>query len=139
MREKGLEPLYLPDKSNESYSYEEGHHTMKLLFETYGLPEAVCSVSDLMAVGAMNYLKAHGFSVPDDVSIIGFDDLQVCEIVSPKLTTVRQNYEAFGELACDTLKGMIEGKMRKIDPIIVDTEIIVRDSCKKRRLKEVNE
>lgn len=136
MHEKGLEPLYLPDHSNESYSYEEGHHTMKLIFETYGLPEAVCSVSDLMAVGAMNYLKTHGFSVPDDVSIIGFDDLQVCEIVSPKLTTVRQNYEAFGELACDTLKGMIEGKVRKIEPIVVDTEIIVRDSCKKRRVKE---
>jgi LacI family transcriptional regulator len=132
MHEKGLEPMYLPDRSNESYSYEEGHHTMKLIFETYGLPEAVCSVSDLMAVGAINYLNTHGFSVPHDVSVIGFDDLQVCEIVTPKLTTVRQNYEAFGELACQTLMGMIEGKVRTIDPIVVDTEIVVRDSCKKR-------
>ena len=132
MYEKGLEPMYLPDRSNESYSYEEGHHTMKLIFETYGLPEAVCSVSDLMAVGAINYLNTHGFSVPHDVSVIGFDDLQVCEIVTPKLTTVRQNYEAFGELACQTLMGMIEGKVRTIDPIVVDTEIVVRDSCKKR-------
>ena len=132
MHEKGLEPMYLPNRSNESYSYEEGHHTMKLIFETYGLPEAVCSVSDLMAIGAINYLNTHGFSVPHDVSVIGFDDLQVCEIVTPKLTTVRQNYEAFGELACQTLMGMIEGKVRTIDPIVVDTEIVVRDSCKKR-------
>ncbi|MDY0295556.1 MAG: LacI family DNA-binding transcriptional regulator [Acholeplasmataceae bacterium] len=132
MHEKGLEPMYLEDRSNESYSYEEGHHTMKLIFETYGLPEAVCSVSDLMAIGAINYLNTHGFAVPQDVSVIGFDDLQVCEIVTPKLTTVRQNYEAFGELACQTLMGMIEGKVRTIDPIVVDTEIVVRDSCKKR-------
>lgn len=132
MYEKGLEPMYLKDRSNESYSYEEGHQTMKLIFEAYGLPEAVCSVSDLMAIGAINYLNTHGFSVPQDVSVIGFDDLQVCEIVTPKLTTVRQNYEAFGELACQTLMGMIEGKVRTIDPIVVDTEIVVRDSCKKR-------
>lgn len=133
MHEKSLEPLYLPDKSNESYSYEEGHQTMKMIFEMHGLPEAVCSVSDLMAIGAINYLNTHGFSVPDDVSVIGFDDLHVCEIVTPKLTTVRQNYEAFGQYACDTLLGMMDGKVRTIDPIIVDTEIIVRDSCKKRK------
>ncbi|RJX26629.1 MAG: LacI family transcriptional regulator [Acholeplasma sp.] len=133
IHEKGLEPLYLAERSNEKYSYEEGYTTMKMIFEAYGLPEAVCSVSDLMAIGAINYLYNHGFSVPGDVSVIGFDDLQVCEIVTPKLTTIRQDYEAFGELACDTLLGMIEGKVRKIDPIIVDTEIIVRDSCRKRK------
>lgn len=133
IHEKGLEPMYLAERSNENYSYEEGYMTMKLIFEEYGLPEAVCSVSDLMAIGAINYLNNHGFSVPGDVSVIGFDDLQVCEIVTPKLTTIRQDYEAFGELACDTLLGMIEGKVRKIDPIVVDTEIIVRDSCRKRK------
>ncbi len=133
IHEKGLEPLYLAERSNENYSYEEGYMTMKMIFEEYGLPEAVCSVSDLMAIGAINYLNNHGFSVPGDVSVIGFDDLQVCEIVTPKLTTIRQDYEAFGELACETLLGMIEGKVRKIDPIVVDTEIIVRDSCRKRK------
>ncbi len=133
IHEKGLEPLYLAERSNEKYSYEEGYMTMKMIFEEFGLPEAVCSVSDLMAIGAINYLNNHGFSVPGDVSVIGFDDLQVCEIVTPKLTTIRQDYEAFGELACETLLGMIEGKVRKIDPIIVDTEIIVRDSCRKRK------
>ena len=133
MHEKGLEPYYIPDLSNESYSYEEGYHTMKMLFETFGLPEAVCSVSDLMTVGAIHYLESLGYAVPLDVSFIGFDDLQICEIVKPKLTTVRQNYEAFGKLACQTLIGMIEGKVRKIDPIVVDTEIVVRESCKKRK------
>ena len=133
IHEKDLEPLYLAEKSNENYSYEEGYMTMKMIFEAYGLPGAVCSVSDLMAIGAINYLSNHGFSVPGDVSVIGFDDLQVCEIVTPKLTTIRQDYESFGELACNTLLGMIEGKVRKIDPIIVETEIIVRDSCRKRK------
>lgn len=134
MKEKGLDPIYIKDHSNESYSYEEGYQNMKKIFETYGLPEAVCSVSDLMAVGAINYLHNHGFGVPEDVSVIGFDDLQVCEILTPKMTTVRQDYEAFGRLSCDTLLGMMDGKVpRVIEPIIVDTEIVVRDSCKKRK------
>lgn len=134
MKEKGLDPIVNQEISNESYSYEEGYQNMKRIFEVHGLPEAVCSVSDLMAIGAIHYLNSHGFSVPQDVSVIGFDDIQVCEIITPKLTTVRQNYEAFGKLACDTLLGMIDHSVnRMIDPIVVDTEIIVRDSCKKRK------
>lgn len=133
MHEHGLETIYLPEHSNEKYNYEEGYATMKMIFEAYGLPEAVCSVSDLMAIGAINYLNSHGFSVPEDVSVIGFDDLQVCEIVTPKLTTIRQDFESLGKLACETLIGMVEGEFRTIEPIVLDTEIIVRDSCRKRR------
>lgn len=133
MNEKGLEPLYLKDRTNESYIHEEGYNTMKLLFETFGLPDAVCSVSDLMAVGAMNFFKDLGVSVPNDVSVIGFDDLQICEIVSPRLTTVRQDYEMIGKLASDTLIAMVNGSVRTIDPIEVETKIVVRDSCKKNK------
>ncbi len=131
MAEKELDPIYLKDRSNESYTFHEGYQTMKLLFENYGLPDAVCTVSDLMAMGAIQYFQNHGYKVPDDVSIIGFDDLDICEICTPQLTTIRQNYEEIGVKAGDALIDMLDNKGQKLDPIIIETNIIVRDSCKK--------
>jgi LacI family transcriptional regulator len=131
MMEKNLEPIYMANHSNESYTFDEGYKNMKALFETYGLPEAVCASSDLMAIGAITYLQKHGYKVPDDVSVIGFDDLQVCEIVTPRLTTIRQDYEEIGMKACEILLSMINDKIRDIEPYEVDTVIVVRESCKK--------
>ncbi|MDX9690930.1 MAG: LacI family DNA-binding transcriptional regulator [Acholeplasmataceae bacterium] len=131
MLEKNLEPIYMANHSNESYTFDEGYKNMKALFETYGLPEAVCASSDLMAVGAITYLQKHGYNVPNDVSVIGFDDIQVCEIVTPRLTTIRQDYEVIGSKACDILLSMIHDKIRDVEPVEVETDIIVRESCKK--------
>ena len=132
IKEKNLEPYYIKNHSNESYSYDEGYKTMKNLFETYGLPDAVCTVSDLMAIGALHYLQNHGYAVPDDVSIIGFDDLSICDISTPKLTTMKQDIEAIGKQACDALIDMLVQGHRTVKPIIVDATIVVRDSCKKK-------
>lgn len=134
MKEKNLDPIYMADLSNESYTFSDGYRTMKALFETYGQPEAVCASSDLMAIGAITYLQNHGFHVPDDISVIGFDDLQVCEIVSPPLTTIRQDYEEIGSRACEVLLSMINDKIRDVEPIEIDTTIIVRESCKKSKV-----
>jgi len=113
MMEKNLEPIYMANHSNESYTFDEGYKNMKALFETYGLPEAVCASSDLMAIGAITYLQKHGYKVPDDVSVIGFD------------------YEEIGMKACDILLSMINDKIRDVEPYEVDTVIVVRESCKK--------
>jgi len=133
IEERSLDPIYVEEINNVSYTYEEGYNTMKAIFENFGLPEAVCASSDLMAIGAITYLANHGYRVPDDVSVIGFDDLQVCEIVTPKLTTVRQDYETIGSKACEALMNMIETGERILEPIVVETTIIVRDSCTKRK------
>jgi LacI family transcriptional regulator len=132
MKEKELEPIYMENHSNESYTFHEGYKNMKALFETFGLPEAVCASSDLMAIGAITYLQKHGYNVPNDVSVIGFDDLQVCEIVTPRLTTIRQDYDLMGSKACDMLLSMINDKIRDVEPVEVDTDIVVRESCKKK-------
>jgi DNA-binding LacI/PurR family transcriptional regulator len=86
-----------------------------------------------MAIGAISYLQTHGYHVPNDVSVIGFDNLQVCEIVTPKLTTICQDFETIGAKACEALMHMIESGERVLDPIVVDTSIVVRDSCIKRK------
>ncbi|ABX81330.1 LacI family DNA-binding transcriptional regulator [Acholeplasma laidlawii] len=131
MKEKGLEPLYLKNRSNESYTFHEGYQTMKALFEAYGLPDAVCTVSDLMAMGAIQFFNNHGYHVPKDVSIIGFDDLDICEITTPQLTTIRQDYEEIGLRASEALIEMLDKHIRMLEPIVIDTKIVVRDSCLK--------
>jgi LacI family transcriptional regulator len=130
--EKGLKPLLAEGRWNTYYSMEEGYQTMQAIFERHGLPEAVCASSDLMALGAMRYLRSNGFSIPDDISIIGFDNLQFCDIVEPRLTTVKQDYKYIGTMAGETLLDMIENKTLDFEPILVETSIVVRDSCKKR-------
>lgn len=132
IKSKSLKPIYLDDYSNESYSFHDGYQTMKRLYEKHGLPEAVCTVSDLMAMGVMQYLTNKGHKVPDEVSVIGFDDLDICEISTPQLTTVRQNYEEIGTRAGQALIDMLDNKQRDMDPIVVDTKIVVRNSCKPR-------
>jgi LacI family transcriptional regulator len=131
IREKGLSPI-MADRSNIYYSMEEGYGTMQAIFERHGLPEAVIASSDLMALGAMNYIKSNGFVIPEDISVIGFDNLQFCEIVEPRLTTVKQDYKHIGTVAGETLIDMIEQKTLDIEPMVIDTSIVVRDSCRKR-------
>jgi LacI family transcriptional regulator len=134
IKEYGLQPMEVESINNISYTYADGYRTMQAIFERFGQPEAVCAASDLMAIGAMGYLKANGISIPDDVSIMGFDDLDVCEIVTPNLTTIHQDYEKIGQLAFEALMRLVDEPKQLFDPIIVPTYIVVRGSCKKRNL-----
>jgi LacI family transcriptional regulator len=127
-----LDPIVVEHVTNVYYSIDEGYQTMQAIFEKHGLPEAVCASSDLMALGAMRFLKSNGFKIPDDISIIGFDNLNFCEIVEPRLTTVKQDYHLIGKIAGESLTDMIENKKLDIDPIIIETSIVIRDSCKKK-------
>ncbi|MDF2698929.1 MAG: LacI family transcriptional regulator [Haloplasmataceae bacterium] len=133
MIEIGNEPIVIKGLNNSLYTYEEGYKTMDMILQQFGLPDAVCSSSDLMALGAIAYLKDQGYKIPDDVSVIGFDDIKMCEIVHPKLSTIRQDYELIGKKACETIISMIENKITEFDPVIIDSELVIRDSCKRRR------
>lgn len=132
MKEKNLTPIYMSDYSNESYTFSEGYQTMKKIYHTYGLPEAICSASDLMAFGAITFIQKQGYKVPDDVSVVGFDNVSICEISTPRLTTVAQNYEAIGKAAWDLLDRMLQTDNHKEEPVVIDTFIVERESTKKR-------
>jgi len=133
MKEYGLKPYYIKELDNAFYTFDEGYNAMRMNYERFGLPDAVLASSDLMAIGAMTFLKDKGYHIPDDVSIIGFDDIQLCEIIQPKLTTIRQDYEEIGKRASQTLIDMIENKITNIDPVIIPSKLIVRESCKQRK------
>lgn len=94
------------------------------------LPTAFFADNDVIALGAMKALQEHGHRVPEDISIIGFDDLPFCEISSPRLTTIRVSKQEMGEVAVRRMHEMIrepEGIKLKIG---VCTNFVERDSVK---------
>jgi DNA-binding LacI/PurR family transcriptional regulator len=84
------------------------------------------AASDLMAVGALRALTAAGARIPEDVSIVGFDDLPVASLVRPELTTVRQDPARIGAAAADAVLERIAGAPGRRTTVPV--ELLVRAS-----------
>jgi LacI family transcriptional regulator len=92
-------------------------------------PEAVFAASDTMAIGAIRAVRDAGLRVPEDIAFVGFDDLPVASLSDFSLTTVRQPIIQFGAKAVDTLIDLIENGIKPSRRIIMDTELVIRDSC----------
>ena len=80
-----------------------------------------------MAIGILRALNEHSVRVPEDVSLIGFDDVEFCQYTTPPLTTIRQDRVAMGSGAVQLLVAMIEGR-GEVSPLILPTQLIVRKS-----------
>ncbi|HIZ64752.1 MAG TPA: LacI family DNA-binding transcriptional regulator [Candidatus Blautia pullicola] len=106
-------------------AYQEMLHYLK---SNPKLPTAFFADNDNMALGAMQALKEAGFRVPQDVSLIGFDDLPFCEIAVPRLTSLRVPKQEMGRLAVREIVDMIQGKNMTKTKIQICTEFMERDS-----------
>jgi DNA-binding LacI/PurR family transcriptional regulator len=112
----------------------EGDNTEKLAYQQAKklLPhsiDAIFAAGDRMALGAMRAINEQGFSVPEDIAIIGFDDLPVAVSANPPLTTVRQPLRALGTKVVNLLIEHIENPDDKPKKIFLDAELIIRKSC----------
>lgn len=94
-------------------------------------PTALFVSADIMAIGAMEAIKSMGLKVPEDISIIGFDDIEVADMVSPKLTTIRQDKVSIGQSVANTLVKLIEDDSFKWIDQRIPTSLIVRETVKK--------
>lgn len=112
------------------YAVEGGYNSMKDLLLLEERPTAVFVASDKMAIGAIDAIKDAGLRVPEDISIIGFDDIELAQYVTPKLTTVKQDGELIGKTAIDLLVKEIDSKTKINENVIVPVELIKRESCK---------
>lgn len=99
---------------------------MKLLSERRDFT-AIVAGSDMMALGILRALRKHNICVPEDMSLVGFDDIDQSEESDPPLTTLRQNKHAIGQGAVQRLMQLIEGAAPP-EPLNVPTELIVRGS-----------
>jgi LacI family transcriptional regulator len=124
----GLEyrPQYVLD--GDFYA-ESGRGAMRVLLAQAEPPTAVFAASDLMAVGALQAVQEAGMRVPDDVAIVGFDDVQIAPLVQPPLTTIRQDKAGIGSAAAVALVRMIEEPAAAPPVVTVPVELVVRASC----------
>ena len=94
------------------------------------LPTAYFADNDIIALGAMKALKEAGCRIPEDISIIGFDDLPFCEISSPPLSTIRVFKQEMGQMAVKRLLDKIKSQSKIVSKIQIGTEYIERESVK---------
>ncbi|MEU4266529.1 LacI family DNA-binding transcriptional regulator [Streptomyces sp. NPDC026092] len=112
-----------------AFTEESGARAMAELLRRRPDLDAVFAANDLMASGALRVLREHGRRVPDDVALVGFDDmLQVAEATDPPLTTVRQDIEGMGRLMVRLLMGTLDGTGVP-EPVITTTELVRRASA----------
>ncbi|MBX3080917.1 MAG: LacI family DNA-binding transcriptional regulator [Anaerolineae bacterium] len=109
------------------FSLESGYVAMQQLLPAK--PDAVFIASDTMALGAQRAIREAGLRIPDDVAIVGFDDLPPSVHAEPQLTTVRQPVRQMGSTAVELLNNIVNGIHDSPAQIILPVELIVRASC----------
>ncbi|TWW13342.1 GntR family transcriptional regulator [Dellaglioa algida] len=95
-------------------------------------PTAIVCYNDQLAIKLMDIVKSMDMEIPEDVSIVGFDDYQLSKYMSPKLTTIRHPKEKMGRQAAKMLLEMIRGKNTKIESVVYEAKLVSRESVKNR-------
>ncbi|MBS1852028.1 MAG: LacI family DNA-binding transcriptional regulator [Acidobacteria bacterium] len=107
---------------------EEGYLFGQKLLARRKKFSALFAFNDMSAIGAMSAFRDAGFRLPEDISVVGFDDVHGAAFAYPPLTTVRQPLEEMGELAAQTLLHRIEKGARRADQILLKPKLVVRKS-----------
>lgn len=125
LRKRGL----AHDKIVECDHTEEGGAAATRALLGQGVfPTAILCINDLVAVGTISALTDAGLRVPEDVSVIGCEDLYLARLTHPPLTTIRLDRTRLGELAFEVLRQMLKSKVRKGTESVLETELVLRQS-----------
>jgi DNA-binding LacI/PurR family transcriptional regulator len=103
---------------------------LQLLKKSPSLPTALFSLNDIMAYGCIKAFKEFDLRVPEDISIIGFDDLPLSALMDPQLTTIKISKKQIGKMAMKLLFEKIESNAAVSSKIIIGSELVVRNSVK---------
>jgi LacI family transcriptional regulator len=111
-----------------NFKIDGGEAAMKRLLHLEKRPTAVMASNDLTAIGAMRAAVQAGLRVPEDISIIGFDDIDICQITQPPLTTIQISRQNLAEKAFDALASIMKGKSKRGRHYALETRLIIRGS-----------
>ncbi|WP_230867604.1 GntR family transcriptional regulator [Iocasia frigidifontis] len=127
------EGIKIDDSKIISYGWrlEDGYKAAGNLLELKDRPTAIFAVSDLLAIGAINAIKDSGLLVPDDISVIGFDDIDMASQIKPSLTTMKVRKFRMGEVATELIFEQLNNNRDYYRKISISTDLQVRDSVKK--------
>ena len=126
MEEANLEPL-IPHGSETTIA--SGEEMMEQALELWPELTAVSAVNDSVAIGAIRAAARLGHSTPDDLSVVGFDDISWAQLNDPPLTTVHVFKRRMGKLAAQRLLDCIQNPDAAAAKTVVSTELVLRESC----------
>ncbi len=121
-----IEPEYIQEGR---FDRSSGYEKMRVLLQLRPLPTAVFASNDLIALGALTALREHAVRCPDDISIVGFDDLEFSEFVHPALTTVSQPGYQMGAKGANLLIKRMGGFAGPPQHLVLPTELKLRESA----------
>jgi LacI family transcriptional regulator len=110
------------------YSIQQSYNQFKNLMDLPEPPSAVFTYSDLLAIGAIRAATDLRLSIPSDVSIIGYDDIELASFCVPRLTTIYQDKKQIGELAVQLILNRLHDPWRPREEIVLHTHLVIRES-----------
>ena len=113
----------------DEFSYAEGYRCVKNLIEAKLLPSAIFAAGDMFAVGAMKALREQDICVPKDVAIVGYNNIDVTDYVSPSLTSVSTPIQQLGEQSAELLIKLVNHQPVNNRNIVLPSRLIIRESC----------
>jgi LacI family transcriptional regulator len=132
MREAGLEPLVEEAKAEEGYSavyeFDTGKRLTQQLLEHEDQPTAIFACNDMMAFGVIHELTRRGIDVPGQISVMGFDGIEVGQMIHPPLTTIKQPDYEMGKMACKMLVGRMNGEESHQFDVMLQPKLLERSS-----------
>jgi LacI family transcriptional regulator len=114
------------------YDFETGYIKMNKMLNKGIMPTAVIAINDFAALGIVKSIIEHGYSVPDDISVVSYDNTYMAEMSSPKLTSIDYNYDEFGRKLIDTAVAVTKDDKRGLIRMVTPTLIIRESSAKVR-------
>ncbi len=112
-----------------NYTAQSGYEAMNSLLAAKLRPTAVFAGNDTIAIGAMSAIHRHGLRIPEDIAIVGYDDIPVAPFTIPPLSTVRTPALMQGRLAGEMLIKLLQGEKPARPQIMLETELLIRESC----------
>ena len=109
------------------FTAEEAQTALRSFLDCGAEFDAIFAASDLIAINAMGVLKGHGVSIPEQVSVVGYDDIDMASHSFPPLTTVRQPIDLAGGVLMDSLQEILDGHIA--DSKLLPTSLVVRGSA----------
>jgi LacI family repressor for deo operon, udp, cdd, tsx, nupC, and nupG len=111
------------------YYVDSGYELALELLSEPNVPTAIVAASDEMAIGAMKAARELGISIPDQLAIIGFDDIKMASMCEPPLSTMAQPKAEYGRISTEMLLALIKGDPMSNNRIILNDELVIRKSC----------
>ena len=110
------------------YSFESATAIMNALLAQEMRPTAVFAGNDITAIGCMSAVWKKGLQIPQDIAVVGFDDIPVSSYLTPPLTTIKLDGEKQGTLAANILLDLIEGRTPEKNKVLLDSPLVIRKS-----------